>query len=154
MKTDKPKKPKKPAVKNGTPKKPKDMPIDEDVKIDYSKRGMEYALGGWEMVGHAVPSVVGLCSILNMRRATIYDLANKDEHDFKNILQVINEQQELVTFNRALRGEYNAAIAKLLLGKHGYHDKVDSTNNNVNVNLSDLSDDELMRRLKELQNKT
>jgi hypothetical protein len=85
----------------------------------------------WEYVDnfadhdHAIPSLVGLCKVLNRAKSTIYDWAKRDDNDFSDILQAINENQELVIFNKALSGEYNAAIAKLALGKHGYHDKMD-----------------------------
>lgn len=77
--------------------------------------------------GHAVPSVVGLCKVLNRSRSTLYNWAKDPDKELMDILETINENQELVTFNKALRGEYNATIAKLLLGKHGYSDKSDST---------------------------
>lgn len=77
--------------------------------------------------GHAVPSVVGLCSAINRSRSTIYQWAEDKGKEFADILAAINEKQELVTFNESLTGNYNASIAKLLLGKHGYHDKVDNT---------------------------
>ena len=76
--------------------------------------------------GHAVPSVVGLCKVLNRGKSTLYDWAQDPEKEISDILAAINENQELVTFNKALCGEYNASIAKLLLGKHGYHDKQDT----------------------------
>ncbi len=76
---------------------------------------------------HAVPSVVGLCKVINVAKSTIYDWCKRDDNQFSDILDAIKENQELVTFNKALTGEYNSSIAKLLLGKHGYHDKVDNT---------------------------
>jgi hypothetical protein len=79
--------------------------------------------------GHAIPSVVGLCKVLNRGKSTIYDWAKDDAKGFSDILNAINENQELVTFNKALTGDYNATIAKLLLGKHGYHDKADTNLN-------------------------
>ena len=87
-----------------------------------------YAKGEWETVyDHAVPSVVGLCQAINRSRSVIYNWANDTEKEFVDILAYINEQQEIITFTRSLRGDYNATIAKLLLGKHGYHDKQDNT---------------------------
>lgn len=77
--------------------------------------------------GHAVPSVVGLCQVIKRPKSTVYDWAADPEKEFSDILSAINELQELVTFNKSLTGEYNATIAKLLLGKHGYHDKQDNT---------------------------
>ena len=57
----------------------------------------------------------------------VYRWAEDEGKEFKDILGQINNDQELVTFNKSLTGEYNATIAKLLLGKHGYHDKADNT---------------------------
>ncbi len=76
---------------------------------------------------HAVPSVVGLCQVINRSRTTLYDWAADPEKEFSDILAAIKEKQELVTFSRALKGEYNATIAKLLLGKHGYHERTEHT---------------------------
>lgn len=82
--------------------------------------------------GDAVPSVVGLCAVLKRARATLYAWADPKhpsyQESFSDILRAINEKQEQVTFNRALTGDYNAAIAKLLLGKHGYSDRVQQDN--------------------------
>lgn len=78
---------------------------------------------GFEAYGHAVPSVVGLCKVINRARSTVYAWSEEENNEFSDILRAINENQELVTFNRALTGDYNASIAKLLLGKHGYSDK-------------------------------
>ena len=75
--------------------------------------------------GHAVPSVVGLCAVIKRARSTIYDWAQRNDNEFSDILEAINEKQELVTVNGALKGELNPMISKLLLGKHGYHDRQD-----------------------------
>lgn len=82
---------------------------------------------GYAEHGHAFPSVVGLCKVINRAKSTIYDWAEDKEKEFSDILAAIKENQELVTFSKAMIGEYNASIAKLLLGKHGYHDKQDNT---------------------------
>lgn len=93
----------------------------------------EIAQQAWEYVenfadhGHAVPSVVGLCRVINRARSTVYGWAEDPDKEFSDILDAINENQQLVTFNKSLKGDYNATIAKLLLGKHGYHDKADNT---------------------------
>jgi hypothetical protein len=79
-------------------------------------------INDFESYGHAVPSLVGLCRVINRSRQTLYNWSN-DDSEFLDILEAINENQELVTLNKSLTGEYNATIAKLLLGKHGYSDK-------------------------------
>jgi hypothetical protein len=96
---------------------------------EYSQEIVDQA---WEYIEnyaeheHAVPSVVGLCSVINRGKSTLYDWAKDPEKEFSDILEAIKEKQELVTFNKALKGDYNATIAKLLLGKHGYSDKQDN----------------------------
>lgn len=81
----------------------------------------------YEKHGDAFPSVVGLCKAINRSRSVLYTWASDETKNFKDILATINEHQELVALNKGITGEYNATIVKLLLGKHGYHDKVDST---------------------------
>lgn len=77
--------------------------------------------------GHAIPSVVGLCSVINRSRSTIYRWAEIEGGGFRDILDEINERQELELLNKGLRDDFNSNITKLVLGKHGYHDKSDST---------------------------
>ena len=88
---------------------------------EVKKKARDY-INDFESYGHAVPSVVGLCRVINRSRQTLYNWSN-DDSEFLDILREINENQELVTLNKSLTGEYNASIAKLLLGKHGYSDK-------------------------------
>lgn len=94
---------------------------------------LELEAESWEYVdnfadhGHAVPSVVGLCKVIGRSRECVYNWAKDPAKGFSDILSAINENQELVTFNKSLTGDYNATIAKLLLGKHGYHDKQDTS---------------------------
>ena len=79
-------------------------------------------INNFKSYGDAVPSLVGLCRVINRSRHTLYNWAG-DDSEFLDILEAINENQELVMLNKSLTGEYNATIAKLLLGKHGYTDK-------------------------------
>jgi hypothetical protein len=91
---------------------------------------------------HAVPSIVGLCSVLGRGKTTIYTWAEDENKQFRDILDAIKEKQELVTFNKSLKGEYNATIAKLLLGKHGYHDKQSTEMSGANggpIQVADVS---------------
>ena len=72
---------------------------------------------------HAIPSIVGMARVLKRSRATLYTWAKDPENTFHDILAENNEFQELVTINGTLKGELNAQIGKLVLGKHGYHDR-------------------------------
>ncbi len=76
---------------------------------------------------HAIPSVVGLCRVLNRARSTIYQWAEDENHDFADILATSKEFQELVTLNGTLKGTLNPQIGKLVLGLHGYHEKKELT---------------------------
>lgn len=75
--------------------------------------------------GHEIPSLVGLCKVIKRAKSTIYDWAKRDDNDFSDILEAINEAQQLVLINKGLTGDFNSNIAKLVLGKHGFHDKQD-----------------------------
>lgn len=94
---------------------------------ELAEAAWDYAIGGWEKEGHAFPSVVGLCKVINRSRSVIYEWAKDPEKEFMDILSHINENQELVAWDRGLNNTYNASLVKLLLGKHGYHDKQDNT---------------------------
>jgi hypothetical protein len=76
--------------------------------------------------GDAIPSVAGLSIVIGRSRSTIYEWAkDADKQEFSDILERINATQEKTALSKGLTGDFNSAIVKLLLGKHGYHDKVD-----------------------------
>jgi len=89
-------------------------------------KGWDYVNGKWETVD-AMPSVVGLAHYLGITRETCYAWEKDKGKQFSDMLRQINTDQERILFNKALTGDYNAAIAKLALTKHGYSDKSDST---------------------------
>lgn len=101
---------------------------------------------------HAVPSVVGLCSVIDRARSTVYAWADDESKEFSDILDQINEKQEIVTFTEALRGNYNPTIAKLLLAKHGYKDESKSVVVAQVSQVSSLSDEEVKALSSELDN--
>ncbi len=81
--------------------------------------------------GDMIPSNVGLCRILGVRRQTLY--AWKDDptkKEFSDMLDELQEAQKRTLINNGLSGSYNAAITKLVLTKHGYSDKADNTLSN------------------------
>lgn len=93
---------------------------DETVRQakDYLARYSDY--------GDAVPSVAGLSIVLQRSRSTLYEWAkDPDKSEFSDILDQINATQEKTALSKGLTGDFNATIVKLLLGKHGYHEKVD-----------------------------
>jgi len=91
----------------------------------------------YESYGHAIPSVAGLSIVLNISRTCLYDWASQPEKaDFSYMLDKLNAKQEQILVSNGLKGDFNAAITKLVLGKHGYADKVEQTGD-FNVNIPD-----------------
>ena len=77
---------------------------------------------------HAIPSIAGLAVISDISRECLR-LWGKDETkvEFVAILAKLLAKQENVLISKGLKGEFNSNITKLALGKHGYHEKTDST---------------------------
>ena len=108
-------------------------------------KAKEYVSGGWRELD-AIPSHVGLCAVLEVRRETLYAWAKDDGKNFSNILEKCKTEQERVLLNMGLTGEYNSNIVKLVLGKHGYNDKPEEEEQApqalaVNINVVDASKD-------------
>lgn len=77
-------------------------------------------------LGVNLPKAEGLAFYLGVHRDTLYEWA-KVHKAFSDILERINQIQADKVINKALSGEYNPMIAKLLLGKHGYKERHDVT---------------------------
>ena len=117
----------------------------------YTKELIELAeqyLENYEKYDHAFPSDIGLADVLGIATSTLHTW-NKEEgkEQFSNILDKINTKQQLVAWNKGLKGEYNANLVKLLLGKHGFSEKSELTGNNGGPltirRAGDLTDEEL-----------
>lgn len=77
---------------------------------------------------HAFPSDIGLCEALGISKTTLYAWAKEEgKEGFSDILDRVAIRQQMVAWNKGLKGEYNGNLVKLLLGKHGFHDKQDTT---------------------------
>ena len=91
------------------------------------KKAEDYLENYKEKYKDNIPSVVGLAIVLKVRRETLHVWA-KDETkpEISNILKAVFEKQENVLINNGLDNTFNSSITKLVLGKHGYHDKQDT----------------------------
>lgn len=69
-----------------------------------------------------LPSIADLSIYLGVARSSIYKWKGEND-EFSDILDHILSEQEKRLINKGLSGDYNSAIAKLALGKHGYSDK-------------------------------
>lgn len=124
---------------------------------DYSKEVAEQAkeyLKNYKEYGDAVPSVVGLCAVINRSKGTVYNWAkDEDKPEFLDTLSAIQEVQEQGLVNGGLKNEMNPTITKLMLANHGMHDKVDNTNKMSGalgvIDLSDKTEEELDKIIKD-----
>ena len=78
---------------------------------------------------HEIPNSAGLASVLGVNKSTLY-LWRKEEQckpEWNDLMERLQEEQELVLLNKGLiPGKFTPAITSLVLGKHGYHKKVDN----------------------------
>lgn len=76
--------------------------------------------------GDLIPTIAGLALELKVSRQTVYAWAKEPEkHEFSDIVNEILAKQEILLVNKGLSGDFNAAITRLALGKHGYSEKVE-----------------------------
>jgi len=86
----------------------------------------QHYLDNFTDYGDVIPSISGLSLAIDIRRNTMYDWASqKSKQAFSNMLDKIKDKQHNVLIQQGLAGEFNSNICKLVLTKHGYHDKQD-----------------------------
>jgi hypothetical protein len=94
----------------------------------------QHYLDNYEEYDEAIPSAVGLALVLDITRATLYAWAkDEDKKAFSDILDNINKKQEQVLLKNGLNNKFNSNITKLVLGKHGYHDRPQQGDTQVQV---------------------
>ena len=92
---------------------------------------------------HAIPMLAGLAKHLGVSRSTIHKWIDEGRNEeFSDIANQIMTEQELMLASGGLMGTYHATMAKLLLSKHGYTDKVE-TKDTTKKAVDDLTDEEL-----------
>lgn len=98
-----------------------------DYTADLVQAARDYLINYKSKHKHTIPSVVGLCKVINLARSTIYDWCDinspRYQEEFSDIIEQINEYQEFDLVDGGLKNELNPTITKLLLHKHGHHDK-------------------------------
>lgn len=78
----------------------------------------------WKDRGDMIPSHDGLILYLDISSTCFYDWAKQeDKKEFSEILDKILFMQRQELINKGLSSEFNSNICKLVLGKHGYHDR-------------------------------
>ena len=94
----------------------------------YSKEIVEKAqayINDYEMYGDMIPSIEGMAEHLGLHRDTLYDWASQESKEFSDILGRCMQVQQKTLVNKGLNNTFNSAITKLVLGKHGFHDKME-----------------------------
>jgi hypothetical protein len=77
--------------------------------------------------GQVVHTVEGLADHLDVHRDTLY--AWRDQHpEFSDTLDRVLKKQAVSLINNGLMGDFNSAIAKLMLANHGYRERSEVDN--------------------------
>lgn len=84
---------------------------------EIQKQADEYVKGGYEMVGDAIPSILGMAYRLGVCRQTLHNWAAANE-DFLYTFVPCSDQRHLLALNKELSGEFNPLIARLILSNH------------------------------------
>ncbi len=92
-----------------------------------------------------LPSIEGLAVFLNVARETIYDWKSKYEV-FSDIIEELLALQANRLLDGGISGAYNSTIAKLILSKHGYHDKQEIEHSGVIETIERVSFSPVMAR--------
>jgi len=82
-------------------------------------------INDYQMYGDMIPSIEGMAEHLGLHRDTLYDWAKQKDKGFSDILGRCMQVQAKTLVNNGLNNTFNSAITKLVLGKHGYHDKME-----------------------------
>lgn len=104
------------------------MPAGRPTKYtpELLKKAHHYLDEGWK-VEDVIPSHVGLALELDITRKTLYEwAADEKKQEFSDILDRILIKQQRVLIKNGLDNTFNSNITKLVLGKHGFHDKQDT----------------------------
>jgi hypothetical protein len=111
---------------------------------------------GYEMYGERLkvrlPGVAGLARWLNVSRDTIYAWREENE-EFSDIVEDIASEQEKRLLDQGLAGLYNPTIAKLVLSKHGYHDKSETDITSKGEKIENPGTQYILNFEKQLRNK-
>lgn len=121
-----------------------------EMGLDYIENHKKY--------GDTVPTVAGLALALKVTRTTVYDWASQEnKKDFAFLVDTVLLVQERKLLNGGLEGSFNSTIAKLMLAKVGYAEKIDNTHSGpegkplevtaIELNMSDKEASQLYRDL-------
>jgi len=74
-----------------------------------------------------IPTIEGLAFFLKIHKDTIYEWRKEvDKKEFSELIEDLLAKQADQLINKGLSGDYSPVIAKVLLTKHGYADKIET----------------------------
>lgn len=93
---------------------------------------MENYITNHASLGDPFPSVAGLALLLNVGKRTLHDWnVDPKKPEFSHMFARMKLKQEQVLLANGITGDFNSAIAKLVLSKHGYVEKQESKHEHV-----------------------
>lgn len=98
-----------------------------DYSEELARKAWDYLDDFETIYGHGIPSHLGLCEALSINKTTLYRWAEDSSKEIRAILDECMARQHNLLIAKGLNGTFNASIAKLVLGKHNYHDRLEST---------------------------
>lgn len=81
----------------------------------------------YKELGDVVPTIVGLAIHLELATTTMYNWAIPENPEFLYIFNMVEQKQHRDLVNGGLAGGFNPAVAKMMMTKHGYSDKIEQT---------------------------
>ena len=94
-------------------------------------------------VGAVVHSRVGMARAMGVHETTLQEWKKEaDKPEISLLLQEVVDMQHDELLNNGLSGAYNSTITKLMLTKHGYHDKSES---DVKVRMAQTEVEQILR---------
>jgi len=122
------------------------MPAGRPTKYndEILEKSNEY-IKDYASLGDVMPTLVGLAAHLGVRRETVHAWAkDNNKEEFSNIYDIVMAKQHQVLVNKGLIGDFNPALTKLFLTKHGYSDKTEADINLNSVDLAEKTTEELI----------
>lgn len=89
---------------------------------DEMVQAANHYLANYESYGDPVPTVAALACELGIHKDTCYEWA-KHYDEFSDILTRIKQAQERQLVGGGLHGDFNPAVTKMMLTKHGYAER-------------------------------
>jgi hypothetical protein len=94
--------------------------------------------------GDPVPLVAGLAIEIGVTRESVYLWAKEEGSEFFYIVKDLMAQQERRLVGKGVTKEFDSAITRTMLSKHGYAEKTEVHNT---ISLDNISDEELNARI-------